>query len=208
MTKIKICGMRRKEDILYVNEYLPDYAGFILSKGYRRTVEKADFFRLREMLSEHIKCVGVFVDEPVENILRFADSLDVIQLHGSEDAEYIERLSERTDCAVWKAVRTSRREDIETADAYPCSALLIDSCTEKYSGQTGSRVDLDIVKSAEITKPFFMAGGINAENAEEIISAVSPYGIDLSGSVETDGFKDREKIREIIDKIRKKDING
>lgn len=206
--KIKICGMRRAEDILYVNEYLPDYAGFILSPGFRRTIDRGSFTELRRMLSEKITCVGVFVDEPMENILAYGNMLDVIQLHGSENAEYIKALSEKTDREIWKAVKTACKEDIENADKLPCDKLLIDSCSEKQSGKTGKRVDLDTVKNARITKPFFMAGGINSENAGEIISAVSPYGIDLSGSVETDGYKDKEKIAEIIMKTRKKDING
>lgn len=93
MTKIKICGMRRVNDILYVNTYHPDYAGFILSEGFKRTVDIDTFYDLELLLNKEIKRVGVFVNEPIENILKsFAHKLDVIQLHGEENAEYIDKL--------------------------------------------------------------------------------------------------------------------
>ena len=151
MTKIKICGMRRVDDILYVNTYHPDYAGFILSEGFKRTVDIDTFYDLELLLNKEIKRVGVFVNEPIENILKsFAQKLDVIQLHGEENAEYISKLRKNCDCEIWKAVRVKYADDII------CSAM------EK----------------------------------------VQPYGVDFSSSVETDGFKDEDKIKRIVETIR------
>lgn len=203
MVKIKICGMRRVDDIMYVNKYKPDYVGFILSEGFKRTVAADKFCELKDCLDNSIKSVGVFVNEPIENILKnYADKLDVIQLHGDENVEYIENFRKKFSGEIWKAVRAKAVCDIENACGLPVDKLLIDSYSEGSYGGTGKRADTNIITKAEITKPFFLAGGISAENAAEAVSAAAPYGVDLSSSVETDGFKDEEKIREIISIVR------
>lgn len=200
--KIKICGMRRREDIGYINRWRPDYAGFILSGGFKRSVAFDDFCGLRDMLDGGIKAVGVFVNEPLESIARYCDRLDVIQLHGDEDAEYIEKL--RGICGgaeIWKAVRAKSPADIETACKLPADKLLIDSFSEKQYGGTGKRVDLEIFDKVKIDKPFFLAGGLTAENVCEAADRVKPYGVDFSSSAEVNGYKDENKIREIIETI-------
>lgn len=203
MAKIKICGMRRTDDIQYVNKYRPDYAGFILSEGFKRTVDSGTFCELYSYLDKGIKRVGVFVNEPIENILKYyAEMLDVIQLHGDEDEEYVQKLKNSCRCEIWKAVRAKCTEDIEKACRLSADKLLIDSYSENSYGGTGKRVNLEIIKNAEITKPFFLAGGLNAENISGAIKEVQPYGVDLSSSVETNGFKDEMKIKEIISTVR------
>lgn len=155
MTKIKICGMRRVDDILYVNTYHPDYAGFILSEGFKRTIGFDSFCELDSRLDKDIKRVGVFVNEPTESILKYyADKLDVIQLHGEENAEYIDKLRENCDCEIWKAVRAKYADDIAKADALPVHKLLIDSFSAGNYGGTGKRVDLDIFSQVNISSRF------------------------------------------------------
>lgn len=155
MAKIKICGMRRVDDILYVNTYHPDYAGFILSEGFKRTVDIDTFYDLELLLNKEIKRVGVFVNEPIENILKsFAQKLDVIQLHGEENAEYIDKLRENCGCEIWKAVRVKYADDIAKADALPVHKLLIDSFSAGSYGGTGKRVDLDIFSQVNISSRF------------------------------------------------------
>lgn len=203
MTKIKICGMRRVDDILYVNTYHPDYAGFILSEGFKRTIGFDSFCELDSRLNKDIKRVGVFVNEPTESILKYyADKLDVIQLHGEENAEYISKLRENCDCEIWKAVRVEYADDIAKADALPVHKLLIDSFSAGSYGGTGKRVDLDIFSQVNISKPFFLAGGLNEENICYAMEKVQPYGVDFSSSVETNGFKDENKIKRIVETIR------
>lgn len=203
MTRIKICGMRRVDDILYVNKYRPDYAGFILSEGFKRTVDIDTFYDLELLLNKEIKRVGVFVNEPIENILKcFAQKLDVIQLHGEENAEYISKLRENCDCEIWKAVRVKYVDDIAKADALPVHKLLIDSFSAGSYGGTGKRVDLDVFSNVSISKPFFLAGGLNEDNICYAMEKVQPYGVDFSSSVETDGFKDENKIKRIVETIR------
>lgn len=209
LVKIKICGMRRAEDILYVNEYRPDYAGFILSEGFKRTVSFVTFCKLKSTLDREIKAVGVFVNEPIENILKlYTDKLDVIQLHGDENSEYIKKLTESCDCEIWKAVRAKSADDIKKADALPVHKLLIDSFSADSYGGTGKRVDLDIFSQVNISKPFFLAGGLNENNVCEAVKKVRPYGVDFSSSVETDGYKNKNKINRIVETIRNNTERG
>lgn len=198
--KIKLCGMRRPEDIEYINSFPPDYAGFILSPGFRRSIDKETFLRLVSLLRSSISSVGVFVDEPIENVAEFAPKLRVIQLHGSENEEYISRLRSLIPegCEIWKAVRVKSQEDILKADRLPADKLLLDAFSEKSVGGTGKTADWDLIGKTRINKPFFAAGGITAANFREAAERLSPYGIDLSGGIETNGVKDLSKIREIM----------
>lgn len=202
MTKLKICGLRRSEDISYVNEFLPDYAGFILSKQFWRHISLDLLAQLTSRLSDKITPVGVFVNETVETIIPFSKYLGVIQLHGDEDNDFIRTLKKHTDCEIWKAIRPQSPDEISNACQSCADKLLIDSFSKNSVGGTGVVGNWEIIKSAEITKPFFLAGGISADNIREAIEAVRPYGIDVSSSVETDKKKDKEKIRTIIKKAR------
>ena len=93
MTRVKICGLKRVEDVAYVNESLPEYAGFVFA-GSKRKVTDEQAEALRRMLDERIVPVGVFVNEPVEHILNLVGKkvIRVVQLHGDEDESYIQRL--------------------------------------------------------------------------------------------------------------------
>ena len=208
MIYLKFCGMRRVEDIKYMNECRPDYVGFILSDGFRRSIDFGTFCELNTYLDKDIKRVGVFVNEPVENILHCAynESLDVIQLHGDENEDYIKTLSKDFSGEIWKAVRAKSPEDIEREQKKSCEKLLIDSFSEESVGGTGKRINTEIVKSAKIEKPFFIAGGITAENIAEIVRDTKPYGVDLSSGIETDGFKDLQKMKSIMEILREENL--
>lgn len=203
---VKFCGMRRVEDIEYANEYRPDYVGFILSQGFKRSVSTEDFLALEKGLDKNIKKVGVFVNERPNNILDIAEHLDVIQLHGDEDYSTVMFYSNKTSCEIWKAVRAKSPEDIEQYKWHSIDKLLIDSFSENAYGGTGKRINTEIVKNAEITKPFFIAGGITAENVSEIVRDVRPYGVDLSSSIETDGFKDFSKMKSIMRILKEENL--
>ena len=207
--KLKLCGMRRRQDIDYVNEYRPDYVGFILSDGFRRSVELGTFCELASCLDKGIRRVGVFVNEPMENLLKYyPEELDAFQLHGDEDESYIERLRGNIpeSCEIWKAVRVRSAADIERWNGSKADKLLLDAFQEGAVGGTGKTADWSVIAAAKIEKPFFAAGGINAGNFTEAAAALQPYGIDLSGGIETDGVKDKAKIAEII-RLKNK-ING
>ena len=199
--KLKLCGMRRSEDIAYVNEYRPDYVGFILSDGFGRSVGYESFCRLVSSLDGGIGRVGVFVNEPMETLLKYyADKLDVFQLHGDEDENYIEQLRKNipAGCEIWKAVRVRSVADIEKWNGSAADKLLLDAFREGAVGGTGKTADWGVIAAAKTEKPFFAAGGITAKNFTEAANTLHPYGIDLSGGIETDGVKDKAKIAEII----------
>ena len=208
MIYLKFCGMRRIEDIEYANRCRPDYVGFILSDGFRRSVDFGTFYELNTYLDKDIKRVGVFVNEPMENILRrgYNEALDVIQLHGDENDDYIKNLRKDFSGEIWKAVRAKSPKDIEREQKKPCGKLLIDSYCENSVGGTGKRINTEIVKSAKIEKPFFIAGGITAENIAEIVRDTKPYGVDLSSGIETDGFKDLNKMKNIMRILREENL--
>lgn len=198
--KIKLCGIRRLEDADYLNEFPPDYAGFIFAP-YPRKITIAQAKEIGERLDKKIKKVGVFVDHPLEEMAEFSDVIDVYQLHGDETAEYTESLKKLIpkEKEIWKAVRVRTAEDIEQAEKLNADKLILDAFSKDKHGGTGKAFDWDIINKIKITKPFFAAGGINADNMEEAAIKLKPYGIDLSGGIETDGVKDREKIKKIIE---------
>jgi len=201
MTKIKLCGLTRVCDIEAVNEAHPDYVGFVFANSKRR-ITPQDAFGLKELLDDKIKTVGVFVDETIEQILDICSIgiVDFIQLHGQENATYIERLRKESGKPVIKAVRVRSREDIKVAERLNCNYLLLDAFSDKSAGGTGETFDWKVVDAVQ--KPFFLAGGLNNGNILQAMSAVKPFGVDISSGVETDGFKDRGKILEIVRLIR------
>lgn len=200
--KIKICGLTREADIHAVNRYLPDYAGFVFAPGKRQITGKKAAF-LKELLSPKIQAVGVFVNAPAEEILYLAKShvIDVIQLHGDETKEYTEYLMEHTQLPIIKAVRVKNTVDILNAKKYPCSYLLLDTYVKESYGGSGKCFDWSLIPLLE--KPYFLAGGLNAENMKNA-QKTSACCLDFSSSLETEGKKDPEKIRTIIEIIRRK----
>ena len=191
MTKIKICGLYRPCDIEYVNAAGVDFAGFILRfpKSHRNLASERAA-ELRRMLAPGIQAVGVFVDQPIELVLAGAAliGLDVIQLHGSEDDEYIARLREKFHGKIWKAFIQEARE---------CAAdeILLDS---GYG--SGKTFDWSLIDG---NRRFILAGGLTPENLTKAIETLRPWCVDLSSGVETDKVKDRDKIFAAVAAVRK-----
>ena len=200
MTKIKICGLKRELDIEYINEFLPEFAGFVFYPKSKRYVDFEKAKSLKSKLDKNIKAVGVFVNEDIEKILFLCknDIIDIIQLHGNEDEEYIKKLKEKTEKPVIKAVRIDENKKDYSSIFVDTSAdyILLDSTA-------GSGKTFDWEKVSLPKKPFFAAGGINIKNAEKAIKIFTPFALDISSGVETDGVKDREKIKDIINLIRR-----
>ncbi len=195
---IKICGIRREEDIEIVNRYKPEYIGFIFAPT-RRYVSPEKAANLRSRLADGIKAVGVFVNEPAEKVLKTAETagLDVIQLHGDEDEKYIKSLG--TDHEIWKAVRLLHGGKIPVINGI--SRVLIDKYDANELGGTGKTFDWSAGVDAG-GMPVMLAGGLNAENVPRGIEIFNPVGVDVSSGVETDGYKDEDKIREFIRIVR------
>lgn len=186
MIKIKICGLRRMEDILIVNKYMPDYVGFIFAKNRARTISLNDALLFKKNLNNGIIAVGVFKDNSIDEVIDVANSkaIDMIQLHGNEDDNFILELKKHTNLPIIKAYRDSIYADYALFDNLdPGKGMTFDWNTIKYD------------------KEFFLAGGIDINNID-LAKKLNPYAIDISSSVETNGFKDELKIKEIIRKVR------
>ena len=198
MTKIKLCGMMRPADVIAAEELGADYIGFVLTAGFRRSLTLEAFLELESYtLNGSAKKVGVFVNEPIENIAGlYADKLDLIQLHGSEDGEYIRSLREQTGKPIIKAFTVRSEADIEAAGKSTADYVLLDSGTG-----TGKTFDHSLIKSIE--RPFFLAGGLNAENVGAAVKALNPFAVDASSGIETDGIKDKNKMAAFVSAVRR-----
>ncbi len=205
--KIKICGLRRPEDIAYVNEALPDYCGFVINVPKSRRCTTPDQVRtLRRMLSPEITPVGVFVNEASDTVAKLLLNgiISVAQLHGEEDENEIRMLQFGGAFPVWKAFRvpdpgSSEEEIVRWADQVeksPADLVLLD----RGGGGTGKTFDWSFAR--RIRRPYLLAGGIGAENVTEALDALHPWGVDMSSSVETEGVKDREKILAAVSEVR------
>ena len=208
-TKIKICGLKRKKDIEIVNKYKPDYIGFVFA-GSKRKVSKEQAQELRKMLNTDILAVGVFVNEDINKIVDLVEDrvIDIVQLHGDEDKEYIVDLrkaliSKQIDAKIIKAIRVKSGDNVEEIlirQGMHMDNLLFDTYSSNEYGGTGQAFDWNILK--DIKQPFFLAGGLNHENVNTAIETCKPYAVDVSSAVETDGYKDEDKIKDFIKKIR------
>lgn len=205
--KIKFCGIRREEDIDYLNQYSPDYAGFIFADS-KRYVEPQQARKLIESLDKKIKTVGVFVNENVYKLVDIVKetNIDIIQLHGDETLYYVEIIKQLLNNEVWKAVRVKSKEDILNADKSEADILLLDSFSETQYGGTGKIANWDVIKNTSINHKYMLAGGLNSDNILEAIQKTKPFGVDISGGIELDGVKNLDKIKNIMNILRS-DLN-
>jgi phosphoribosylanthranilate isomerase len=197
MVKVKICGLSLLCDIEAVNEAMPDYIGFVFAES-RRKITPRQAFTLREKLCPEIMAVGVFVDAPIENIIELVTkgAIDMIQLHGAEDEAYIQKIKALIDNPIIKAVSVNGKGDVQKWNDTSADYLLLDH----QSGGTGETFDWDMI--GDVSKPYFLAGGLNPENINTAIKTAAPFAVDTSSGVETDGYKDPSKITEFMRLVR------
>lgn len=191
MARVKICGIFRECDADYVNAAMPDYAGFVFYPKSRRYVTDETAQALRRRIDRRIATVGVFVDEPIEHMLSLWDNgiINIIQLHGHETDDDIAAVRrERPGIEIWKAFKIRSAEDAAAAEKSKADRILLDN---GYG--TGERFEWSYLRG--IDRPFILAGGLSCENIDEALVGISPWGVDVSSGVETDGVKDFEKIR-------------
>ena len=217
MVKVKFCGLTREEDIRAVNELHPDYIGFVFAKKSRRYVSPERAAALKALLGPGITAVGVFVDEDPCLIAELVSEgiIDIPQLHGSESDEYIHELEELIVEMKKKALRNGRSfdeltvgiapmiqafkigsiDDVRKASRSSADMILLDS-----GAGSGKEFDWSLLK--EIKRPYFLAGGLSADNARKAIEELEPYALDVSSGIETDGFKDKEKMVRFMKNVR------
>lgn len=198
MVKIKICGLKRMEDIEIVNKYKPDYIGFVFADS-KRKVSYNLARKIKQNLDPSIKSVGVFVDADIDEILNLYNDgiIDFAQLHGRESEDYIKKLRQKSNChlKIINSIEMSDKTDLLKYDNSMADYLLLDS--GKGSGKT---FDWQLIRN-DLKKEFFLAGGLNTDNISLAIKDVNPFAVDLSSSLETDGYKDEIKIKKLMEAI-------
>lgn len=200
MTGIKFCGLRREEDILTANELRPDYIGFVFAEKSRRAVTRETAARLRALLREDIPAVGVFVDAQPETVAFLLEEgiINLAQLHGREDAEYIARLRDLSGKPIIQAFRIRSSGDVKRAEKSSADYVLLDA-----GAGDGKTFEWELAES--VARPCFLAGGLTPENAGEAVERLHPFALDVSSSIETDGVKDPEKMRAFMRAVRRRE---
>ncbi|MEE0843058.1 MAG: phosphoribosylanthranilate isomerase [Ruminococcus sp.] len=198
MTKIKLCGLSRIEDIEAANTLKPDFIGFVFASKSKRRVSHLKAAELKSKLNPETKAVGVFLDDDLDTVgaLMNLGIVDMVQLHGSEDEEYIAKLRAITDKPIIKAFIINNENDVRLAEESSADYILLD-------GGKGEGRAFNWKLLEEIKRPFFLAGGLNTDNAEAAVADLHPFAVDVSTGIETDGVKDKEKMTAFVAAVRK-----
>lgn len=220
MTAIKICGITRTVDAVFVAQAGADAIGFIFyppspryvtpeqakamidslpdRKGTVQGIRSADIFPS----ARRIATVGVFVDETamrVEEIAAFC-GLDLIQLHGNESPDYCRHFPRER---IIKNFALKAPEDLERIRTYDVRAILVDAYDQNLFGGTGRTSNWALAARAKALAPLILSGGLHAGNIRDALAAVRPAAVDVNSGVEiSPGIKDHDKIKMMIEKIR------
>ena len=197
MTKIKFCGLTGDCDIDAANELRPEYVGFVFAPKSKRYVTPERAAELKRRLADGIKAVGVFVNDAPCHVAELLETgvIDIAQLHGSEDEEYIGHLRQLTGKPIIRAFRIKTAEDIAEAEKCTADHVLLDS-----GAGTGEVFDWKLIKNMK--RPYFLAGGLSPDNVENAVEQLTPYAVDVSSGIETDGVKDKVKMAAFAAAVR------
>ena len=212
-TLIKCCGLRSEADVAAVSSAGADFAGFIMTERFWRYVSPGRVAVLHSRLDPRITAVGVFVNEPVGYVAAQLNSgtIDMAQLHGSEDDEYISALRGLINTSdnvrmgnivrgrIIKAFKVTSGEDIRRACASAADYILLDSGTG-----TGRTFDWSLM--SDIGRPYFFAGGLDPDNVADVVTRFRPFAVDVSSGIETDRHKDADKIQAFVSGARRASI--
>jgi phosphoribosylanthranilate isomerase len=199
--RIKICGLTRNQDVQVAVAEGVDALGFVLYAPSPRAVTAEQAALLIKHAPAFVTTVALFVDESAEEIYRALDvcSFDLLQFHGDESPEFCRQFNR----PYMKAIRVRSAEDIHRAvQQYPdTKALLLDAYVENLPGGTGQAFDWRLIP--ELSIPWILAGGLNANNVADAVNQVKPFAVDVSGGVEASkGIKDVQKIKDFISEVR------
>jgi phosphoribosylanthranilate isomerase len=205
MTRVKICGITSAEDAAAAVDAGADALGLVFVPGTPRHVAPDLAAGILVAVPPLVATVGVFVDHPLEEVLRIVSvlGLHAVQLHGQEPAAY----SRRIPVPVIRAVRVRDAASLRSLETYPAHAFLLDAYVEGLPGGTGTPISLDLARQAKGRKPVILSGGLRPETVSQAVRLVRPYGVDVSSGVEASpGRKDHAKVREFIVNVRQADL--
>ena len=204
MTKIKICGITSYEDAEKAAELGADYIGFNFYGKSPRFVKATKAKMIIEKLPKKVKKVGVFVNEEIKNISNLAEfcRLDLIQLSGNEDMDYISNLKKSLGKKIIKAFRIKNRVNAKKIKSCKADYLMLDSFKKGFFGGTGIKINLKSARQFD-NKNLFLAGGLNSANVKPIVKKINPYAVDVCSSIEAcSGKKDFGKMKAFIEALR------
>ncbi len=196
--RIKICGVRTAADVAAVNLLLPDYVGFVFASGSKRFVISRQAEDLVRALDGRITPVGVFVDASLSDVAAAVRRgiVRMVQLHGSENEAFVSALRREVGVPIVKAFSMDDDDVLERAERSAADYILLDA------GRGGTGRTFDWSRARRLERPFFLAGGLNADNVGAALRDLRPFAVDMSTGVETDGAKDPEKMRAAIEAVR------
>ena len=199
-TKVKLCGLFRREDIEVANQLLPDYIGFVFAPYSKRTISLEKAQELKAYLNPAIQAVGVFVNEDPKRVASLLNQglIDVAQLHGQESAVYLQTLQSLTDKPIWQAFSIHDAKSVDQAFQSKADVLVLDA----GAGQ-GEVFDWTLLDSLPSDRPYFLAGGLGPHNVALAIDHLHPYGVDVSSALETNHQKDPDKMKTFVQAIQK-----
>lgn len=205
MTRVKICGITRAEDARAAAAAGATVIGMVFWPGSPRAVDRETARRVVSALPAGVPAIGVFVNQPVEEINAAIDAAGLfgVQLHGDEPVEMIARIRR-------PVVRALSLDDVAMIDALPPEVtVLLDAADPVKRGGTGQTIDWAAAREIARRRPIVLAGGLTPENVEHAIEAVRPYAVDVSSGVEASpGIKDRARMAAFIDAVRRADETG
>jgi phosphoribosylanthranilate isomerase len=203
--QLKVCGITTSEDIKALISLNISRLGFIFYHKSKRYVYGKLIEDGLQVIPQHIKKTGVFVNAEIAEIEQIVDAfhLDAIQLHGDESPEFCNYFKTKTE--VIKTISIKEKESFASANLYidACDLFLFDTHSENYGG-TGKTFDWHWLEAYKLDKPFYLSGGISLENFEEIKKIRYPQliGIDVNSMFEiSPGIKDIEKIKQLISRL-------
>jgi len=201
--KMKICGMRDPENIRQILEFDPDYMGFIFYDKSSRFVTEAQMQDVIKLSFGETERVGVFVNETFDKILSYADKgfFDVVQLHGDETPEMVEKLKNE-GLEVIKVFSIGDDFNFGTLKSFQAADYFLFDTKGKQRGGTGIKFDWQLLKNAKIKKPFFLSGGLEAADVEEIksLELKNLFGLDFNSMLESaPAIKDKQRVKALFD---------
>ena len=205
---IKICGIQTKETLLCCEKNKIDFFGMIFYKKSPRNISKENAkYLLNLSRNLNIEGVGVFVNENINTLkeLVFDLKLNIIQLHGEEDNDYIKKLKDNK-LKIIKKISIKYQNDLNKINNYSdADYYLFDYMPNpgELPGGNAKSFNWNILNNFKITKPWFISGGINIDNIDLLRKKINPFGVDLSSGVEKElGIKDNHIINNLMDKIK------
>lgn len=200
MTKIKLCGLSRPCDIDIANKLHPEYIGFVFAPKSKRYISFKKAAKLKQLLDYQIQAVGVFTNETIENVADLLNKniIDIAQLHGNENEQYIKQLKKLTNKPIIQAFQITEKTDITIIQNSIADYILLDS-----GAGTGNVFDWSLIK--KFKRPYFLAGGLKIDNIKNAINLTKPYAVDISSGIETNGLKDKTKMAAFVATIRKEE---